>query len=71
MEVLRPGIESAAVTCAGSFNPLNQDEDQTCISTVIQATEVIFLTHCATERTPSIYIFSDWLISPSIVSSLL
>ena len=55
-----PGIESKrqlqlhrAVANAESFNPLGRNADQTCPSTGIGATAVVFLTHSATAGTPN------------------
>ena len=39
----------------GSFNPLRQAEDWTCSSAATRATEVGFLTHCATGRSLNIW----------------
>ena len=46
---------------AVSSNPLCWARDQTCTSSVTQATEVRFLTHCATVETPFLKLI-DWLI---------
>ena len=49
-----PG-QAAAVTCAGSFNPLCWAMDQTRASMATWAAEVRFLTQCTMVRTPSIH----------------